>query len=247
MPGVCCNLCIISGKILAATLEAHSDGYFFHFSLPAAQTLFSHIEAYTENQEALEAHSEEARDWHHDRLDFVDEIIGDFLYRSRQNAESAVFAQRVLNDRIRELGQIHADSLRAKTQIATLLSADGQYEQAVGIIREVLKAQEATLPLHDPEVLKTLISLSWALQKTKKIEDLAEAELLARSIVDARLSELGSEHEKMLKSFHHLANILRKLGKYDEAERITRFFMDSVTRRFRRTTVKHSAFCMISF
>ncbi|KUJ07233.1 uncharacterized protein LY89DRAFT_790008 [Mollisia scopiformis] len=225
-PDVCNKFCIVSGKVLAATLEAHSDGYFFHFSLPATQALFSHIEVYNENLEILEARHEGTKDWHHERLDVVDEIIGDFLYRSRQNDESSVFAQRVLDARLRELGQTHSDSLRAKTQIATMLSADHQYEQAVSIIREVLETQEANLPPDDPEVLKTMISLSWALQKTSNTENLGEAEMLARTIVNTRLLELGLEDEKTLKSLHHLANILRKLRKYDEAEGITRVVMD---------------------
>mmetsp|Transcript_49999 Transcript_49999/g.154991 ORF Transcript_49999/g.154991 Transcript_49999/m.154991 type:complete len:305 (-) Transcript_49999:169-1083(-) len=78
---------------------------------------------------------------------------------------------------------------------------------------------EATLGRDHPHALTCASALALVLQE---LGELGEAELLQRSVLDARQSSLGLEHPDTLASMSNLAMLLQLRGLHDEAESLQR-------------------------
>lgn len=145
----------------------------------------------------------------------VNEKIRDYLDDCCQYERCASFAERILHAQSEKLGHKHIATLRARERPAETVSENGNYEQAIIILREIL--EQCTLSPEDPVGIDTMRTLSWILCRKGGKENLAEAENLARTVIEGWARNSGLENQNLLKDSVELAGIMRKLGKYDEA------------------------------
>src|SRR6266545_2459943 len=127
-------------------------------------------------------------------------------------------------ERERELGAEHPDTLAARGELAEVLAERGSFEEAEGEYRAVLDAQLRLLDAEHPDTLITRGKLAEVLlRRASRVPTEAdirdEAELEYRIVLDARMRALGGEHLDTVTTRESLADLLADRGKLEEAER----------------------------
>jgi tetratricopeptide (TPR) repeat protein len=117
--------------------------------------------------------------------------------------------------RIRVLGRDHPATLRSRGQLAYLISREGQAEEGVKTLREVLALQQDALGSTHPDVIFTTHLLAKALLE---LGQPGEAAVLAKKSIDLDLAS-GSPAGKGNARFDIVyAESLEALGRFGEAE-----------------------------
>lgn len=116
-----------------------------------------------------------------------------------------------LTDRVRDA----LEWARVQFAIARVYYDQGQYQDAEGVLREVLEVRERGLQSSHPDTLITRRALAVALIGEGKY---AEAEMEYRALITLTEKVLGPEHPDTLKTRSNLALALADQGKYVEAE-----------------------------
>ncbi|KAH8592666.1 kinesin light chain 1 [Bisporella sp. PMI_857] len=104
------------------------------------------------------------------------------------------------------LGPEHPDTLTSMSNLALVLSSQGEYEEAESMNRQTLARREKVLGLEHPDTLTSY----------------EEAESMYRQTLARREKVLGPEHPGTLTSISNLAAVLERQGKYEEAESMNR-------------------------
>lgn len=99
------------------------------------------------------------------------------------------------------LGPKHRDTLTSMNDLASVLSEQGQYEQAEEICRQTLDIQKRVLGHEHPDTLTSMNNLASVLNEQGQYE---QAEELCRQTLDTRKRVLGPEHPDTLRSIGSL-------------------------------------------
>ena len=152
------------------------------------------------------------------RLAIVDGIEG-FLFRIGRWSEA--YKMQVFHFRRTEkiLGKEHPSTLKSMNNLASVLSSQGNYEEAERIHRQALALYETVLGKEHPSTLTSMNNLASVLSSQGKYE---EAERIHRQALALRERVLGKEYPSSLGSMNNLASVLSSQGKYEEAEEIYR-------------------------
>ncbi|KAJ9652261.1 hypothetical protein H2198_008471 [Neophaeococcomyces mojaviensis] len=116
-------------------------------------------------------------------------------------------------------GLEHPDTLTSMSNLATVLSEQGKYEQAEEMHRQTLNLSLTVLGLEHTNTLMSMNNLATVLRKQGKYE---QAEGILRQTLELRSTVLGVEHPDTLGSMNNLATVLGNQGKYEEAEKMHR-------------------------
>ena len=140
-----------------------------------------------------------------------------------------------------QLGPEHPETLRSLEALATALwleggTSKGVREEALALIRKVLRLHEQILGPHHPKSMTTMNKLALALDgnwqearkhnhsvSTEEYDALyKESEHLLRECLRLRTQHLGPEHPDTANSQGNLADSLVERGAYEEAEPLVR-------------------------
>ncbi|KFY29166.1 hypothetical protein V491_00164 [Pseudogymnoascus sp. VKM F-3775] len=152
--------------------------------------------------------------------------------------------RRVLSLRKKNVGIEEASTLTSMNQVALALNDQGKYKEAEAIYKQALALKENVLSKEHPDTLTSIYNLGSVLYSQGKYE---EAEAMNRQTLALKAKVLGKEHpdtlgsmnnlalelalyEKVLGKEHpdtltsmsSLASVLRRQGKYEEAEAMHR-------------------------
>jgi tetratricopeptide (TPR) repeat protein len=138
-----------------------------------------------------------------------------YLHATGLYAEAATEYQRVLELRLRVLGEDHPDTLTTRHARAYTLRDQGKRRLAQAEYGDVLERRRRVLGENDPETLSTRHALAFMLQTGGR---LAEAQAEYEEVLERRRRVLGEEHPQTLISRHSLAFALQARGRWVEAE-----------------------------
>lgn len=129
--------------------------------------------------------------------------------------QSAPHMKRTLDLRQRELGEDHADTLTALSDLGRLYMAMGEYSDAEPCLQETLERRTVVLGPDHPDTLMSLDNVGLLFKRRGKYP---EARTYFDRALERRSRVLGDEHEDTLLSIAYIGGILLKQGKYVEAE-----------------------------
>ena len=105
--------------------------------------------------------------------------------------------------------------LATKDCFAEVLGRLGKHEEAEALLRDALETRKTVLgqsPEH-PDMRRTMNNLAGTLTQN----DINEAEVLFRQVLEADVKALGYEHVYTIISMNNLAEILSRQGKHEDA------------------------------
>ncbi|KAM5358060.1 hypothetical protein ACJZ2D_015635 [Fusarium nematophilum] len=150
------------------------------------------------------------------------------LLRGEYNTAEKVFRMSV-EARRKVLGPEHPDTLSSVSNLGSVLSSQGKYDEAEAIqgkydeaeamYRRGLEGSEKVLGPEYPDTLTSVNNLGSVLESQGKYN---EAEAMHRRALKAREKVLGPEHPSTLTSVNNLGSVLSRQGKYDVAEAMYR-------------------------
>mmetsp|Transcript_126778 Transcript_126778/g.358668 ORF Transcript_126778/g.358668 Transcript_126778/m.358668 type:complete len:262 (+) Transcript_126778:114-899(+) len=117
------------------------------------------------------------------------------------------------------LGDHHSDTLTCMSNLAPLLRATGQVDEADLLYRRILTSREAELGTGHPETIQSTCDLAMFLHNQGRLD---EAEPLYRRALQEREALMGAEHPDTLSSAADLAKVLHAQGKLEQAEHLYR-------------------------
>ncbi|RSL80949.1 hypothetical protein CEP52_017301, partial [Fusarium oligoseptatum] len=115
------------------------------------------------------------------------------------------------------LGPDNPNTLASVSNLGSVLSRQGKYDEAEAIYRRALKGYEKALGLEHPSTLTSVNNLGSVLESQGKYD---KAEAMHRQALKERKKALGPEHPDTLTSVSNLGSVLSNQGKYEEAEAI---------------------------
>lgn len=139
-------------------------------------------------------------------------------------AEAEAEFQKCLTQRLRLLGDDHADTLDTRSDLAELMLSQGRLEEADQLHRSVLEKQRLVLSANDTRIAKSLIRLGrCSLQRSRRDGDVAGLEASASELEDglaiyhtARLLD----HPETLDAQWTLAQVVCEQRRYAAAARL---------------------------
>jgi tetratricopeptide (TPR) repeat protein len=115
--------------------------------------------------------------------------------------------------------------MRAKNDLAVVLTKQGDFEEAERLFTEVLKVRKERWSDDHPDTLTTINAFGVLRREQKKYE---QAESLLRQALDGRLRKLGKDYPDCLESMHELAILYKEQARYEEAEK---YFIEALNGR----------------
>ncbi|MEO8012228.1 MAG: tetratricopeptide repeat protein, partial [Dokdonella sp.] len=148
---------------------------------------------------------------HRDTAWFVG-LLGSYLVSLGRLAEAEPYVQRGLTMRRDLLGDAHPDTLFAMAALARLRAAQNRMDEALTVLSEGVSTCTRTALLHDAcvRVLQTRGRM-YAVQSKFAF---AEADLNAAIALQRKVS--GEDGAMVASQFAHLADLQRRMGRYDE-------------------------------
>ncbi len=117
---------------------------------------------------------------------------------------------------LNQRGKEHADSLRARRELAHILLSSGANEEARTTLDEVLQTSTESLGLDHPETLAAMSALA---DLSRTLGQWEEAETQLAATLEAQRRVLGEGHPDTLRTLHDLGVLLVDLGRHDDAEK----------------------------
>ncbi len=149
------------------------------------------------------------------------DLGGGHLYRSQYSSGILESARELIQElfglRLHSLGEDHADTLRAKTYLATILLAQGNSKSALKLFRQVEEAFVRTLASDHPEIWKARLHVARALYLDG---DLAAARELLIKVLAAMERLLGEDHLETVTARLNLARALFSQGDLSAAREL---------------------------
>ena len=163
-------------------------------------------------REALEGRRSVLGAEHRDTLTSISSL-GNILQAQGKLAEAELYYREALEGRRSVLGDKHQDTLRSIKKMGYILEAHGKLAEAERYYREELEGRRSVLGDEHPDTLKLINSTGVRLQEQGEFD---EAESLFAEGTHAAQSALG-DHPLTATLEHHHADVLRELGRLDEA------------------------------
>ncbi|KAI9764839.1 MAG: hypothetical protein M1840_007985 [Geoglossum simile] len=121
------------------------------------------------------------------------------------------------------LGGEHPNTLTSISNLGSVLSRQGKYEEAEAMHRQAFEGYEKVLGPEHPSTLTSANNLGSVLEGQGKYE---EAEVMLRWVLETREKVLGPEHPSTLASANNLGLVLARQGKCEEAEAMHRWVLE---------------------
>ncbi|KAL8673688.1 MAG: hypothetical protein Q9168_001903 [Polycauliona sp. 1 TL-2023] len=163
------------------------------------------------------------------QLAFRSELSTAFVYLKRYD-EAEPLLRQTLRLRQEILGKVHWQTMGSMTDLADLLSRQGEYQDSEALARETLALCEANLPKDNPITLRAMGVIARALRCQRQFH---AAEPIQRQVVQTLQRLRGMEHPSTLAIMHNLAWIL-ETTKIDEAEELYRYVIQTQKRVLRK-------------
>jgi tetratricopeptide (TPR) repeat protein len=125
--------------------------------------------------------------------------------------------QRALAIRSEELGEDHADTLKASMSLGFLHVRKGRYPEAESLFLDCLERYRRTVGTDDPDALSAMGVLGVLYKRQGRY---AEAEPLYVAVLEARRRVLGDDHRHTIVSMNNLGILYRVQERYDKAEKL---------------------------
>jgi tetratricopeptide (TPR) repeat protein len=135
---------------------------------------------------------------------------------ARYLAEAEAVVRRAYTIREKKLGPAHADTLEAGRMLAWTLNVGRKFDEGEAMLRRILAVRKDA-PANDPDVLNDSAALAACLSAAGKN---AEAEPLYRSTYAAFEALYGKNHNLTLYARDGLSQMLEKVGKFAEEEKL---------------------------
>ncbi|OBS19139.1 hypothetical protein FPOA_10862 [Fusarium poae] len=131
----------------------------------------------------------------------------------------------IAQDTEQELGEEHADSLRAKAFLAVSLRNRQRAEEAEPIQRRVLEIRRKTRKSDHPDILQSMGDLAYTLSLIYP-ENLEESIELLQQVYESHVNIFGHSNRKTIDSLSQLIKVLDKAGKKAMTENMCRRNLD---------------------
>ncbi len=155
-------------------------------------------------------------------------IVGDLLSSDGRTTEARILFVQILEDRQRQLGMDHEQTLDSMYNLAEVLLDIGEYTEAKEIMEQVLGGQTTALGPQHPDTLMSLgtygLVCLWQ-------GDYAQAQSIQEQALEGLEKALGPEHLLTLDCVETLGSVFRRLGNYEEAEAQYRRAIDGYTKK----------------
>jgi tetratricopeptide (TPR) repeat protein len=115
------------------------------------------------------------------------------------------------------LGELHPDTLKVESDLASLYSLQKRLQDAETLARKTLELQTKVLGADHPDTRISQVTLQNIYFQQGRF---AEAETIARAVLESSRRRVGEDHPEMLTDMHNLATIVDALKHYDDAEAI---------------------------
>jgi eukaryotic-like serine/threonine-protein kinase len=115
------------------------------------------------------------------------------------------------------LGELHPDTLKVESDIASLYSLQKRLVEAEALARKTLDLQARTLGAEHPDTRISRVTLQNIYFQQGR---LADAETIARQVLESSRRRVGEDHPETLTDMHNLATIVDAFKRYDDAEAI---------------------------
>ncbi len=133
----------------------------------------------------------------------------------------------------RQPGKDPMGLIRAKNDLAILLTKQGDFDETELLFTEALKVRRGKLSDDHPDTLTTINAIG-VLRREQKLYK--QAESLLRQALDGRRLKLGNNHPACFESMHELAVLYKEQSRYEEAEKL---FFEAVEGRRLKLGDKH--------
>jgi tetratricopeptide (TPR) repeat protein len=124
-------------------------------------------------------------------------------------------------------------AVAAHQALADEYKRDGKYEDAQKLLEKLLHLANDTIPPNDPKIMFALDSLGWVCMR---LGQLGASETHLQKALDIATEHYGSPSPLTLRSKVTLTEVLRKLGRFDEAEAICASLIEQL-RQYHDNTV----------
>jgi tetratricopeptide (TPR) repeat protein/predicted Ser/Thr protein kinase len=125
----------------------------------------------------------------------------------------------------REFGEEDDHTLKARLRFANLLSRMGRGDEAEAEYRDIVSFRQRAFGADHPETLSATSNLAVLLSRDPNHAE--EALAIFEDTVERRRRVLGEEHPDALRSLDMQAVHLRRLGRFADAERLTREVLET--------------------
>ncbi|KAL8775872.1 MAG: hypothetical protein Q9194_003555 [Teloschistes cf. exilis] len=172
-------------------------------------------------EEAIEAMSDTLGPEHEDTLEAMTNL-GGLMYMYLDYAEARDLHTKAVDGLTKALGGAHEKTLIAKESLAmACFSFEGDVlvrgEAAHDLMVEVLAERTSKLGKEHPWTLFAVLNLA---RSKRALGDYTEAERLLRTTIPIAQRNLGENHFGTLAGTTHLAQVLARQGRFDEAEQM---------------------------
>jgi len=130
-------------------------------------------------------------------------------------AETELMLQRSLRIREKALGVEHPSVATSLNNLAGLYNSQGRYSEAEPLYQRSLRIREKSSGAEHPDIAVSLNNLAWLYSQQKKFEI---AEDFSRRAVAIAEKSLGLCHPKTATMLDNRAEVLKALGRTDEAQ-----------------------------
>ncbi|KFY44059.1 hypothetical protein V494_01665 [Pseudogymnoascus sp. VKM F-4513 (FW-928)] len=135
----------------------------------------------------------------------------------RQYEGAEVIQRRDLADKVQVLGVEHIDTLRSMSQLASVLSFQGNYEEAETFYRLALEGKSKVIGVEHPETLISMSELAAVLfTQDKKVE----AEVLYSRALEEKEKVYGIGHRDTFSYVFNLQMVLESQGKHEQSREL---------------------------
>ncbi len=137
--------------------------------------------------------------------------------RPRYFAEAERIYLEVDASRRKVLGELHADTLKVESDIASLYSLQKRLDEAEALARKTLDLQTQVLGAEHRDTRISRVTLQNIYFQQGRF---ADAETIARQVLESSQRRVGDDHPETLTDMHNLATIVDAFKRYDDAEAI---------------------------
>ena len=145
--------------------------------------------------------------------------VGQLLQDQGKLFEAEPYRREALTASRATLGDKHADTLGAMSNLASLLKVQGKVREAERLFRQVLTGRRETFGLRHSSTVAATSDLGSVLQDQGRLDD---AEPLHREVLEIQRETLGNNDHNTMCSISKLGLLLKDKGNVQEAEELYR-------------------------
>jgi tetratricopeptide (TPR) repeat protein len=153
--------------------------------------------------------------------------IGNVLWKEGRWKEAEELQVKVMEARLRVLGEEHPDTLRAMGDLASTYWKQGRSKEAEELEVKVMEARSRVLGEEHPGTLTSMSNLATTYMKQGRWK---EAEELQVKVVEASSRVQGEEHPDTLRAMGNLASTYRNQGRWKVVEELQVKVMEASSR-----------------